>query len=353
MVNEYITRRGDGKRIYMTREQIKDDILDGMAIASDVAEVPSLSDNDIEYIIELICAKERIVSVDIGKEVLMSMDGGTISIESEHGSGVPISRLIGEKIYERGYCMDILELGHIDYSFKPVKPIIAYECMHMHIIQNLLTAPVLYGAMPNMGLYYTPDGPYENPGDLMKAYKIREGQESIEKSASHLQRDIDWVVKKMMSTGGADGINFDTTAAAGDGEFYATLNAIEGLRKTFPDMYIEVGMASESVLGMHGELSYKNSHLAGLWPHEQVKVVEKAGGDVFGPAINTNTTKSFAWNLARSVTIVKETSKVSKIPIHVNMGNGVCGIPIFEYPPIDAVSRANKALVELGNADGV
>jgi len=48
---------------------------------------------------------------------------------------------------------------------------------------------------------------------------------------------------------GADGINFDTAAAAGDAEFLATLKAIEILRKKYPKMCIMMGMASEFILG--------------------------------------------------------------------------------------------------------
>ena len=77
--------------------------------------------------------------------------------------------------------------------------------------------PLFYGAMPNMGLYYTPDGPFENPGDLMKAFKIQEAWESMEHAAEHLTRDTVWVMQKLFASG-ADGVNFDTTAAAGDGD---------------------------------------------------------------------------------------------------------------------------------------
>jgi dimethylamine--corrinoid protein Co-methyltransferase len=353
MTTEYITRMGDGRRLAMTKEQIMDDIEEGCAIAADFAEVPALSENEIDHLMEIVTAKGRVVSVEPGKEIIMTHDGGTLSIESEHTAGVPCGRLLASVFHERGYCMDTVELGHVDYSFKPVKPIIAYECQHMRLIQETVTVPAFYGAMPNMGLYYTPDGPYENPGDLMKAFKIEEGRQSIEKSAEHLTRDIEWIVKKMMNSGGADGFNFDTAGAAGDGDLYASLNAVEAVRKEFPDMYIEMGMASECVLGMHGDLEYKGSGIAGLWTHEQAKLVEKAGANVFGPAVNTNTTKSFAWNIARAVTIVKEASKVSVLPVHVNMGNGVGGVPIFEYPPIDALSKANKAMVELANVDGI
>ncbi len=38
-------------------------------------------------------------------------------------------------------------------------------------------------------------------------------------------------------------------------------------------------MASEFVLGMHGQLEYNGVRLAGMWPHDQVKAVAAAGGD--------------------------------------------------------------------------
>jgi dimethylamine--corrinoid protein Co-methyltransferase len=152
---------------------------------------------------------------------------------------------------------------------------------------------------------------------------------------------------------GADGINFDTTAAAGDGDFYGTLHAIEALRKEFPDMYIEAGMAGEMVLGMHGELEYDGVRLAGLWPHQQAPLIAKAGANVFGPVVNTNTSKTSPWNLARAVTFIKEAVKVSPLPCHVDMGMGVGGIPMLETPPIDAVTRASKAMVEVAGVDGI
>lgn len=82
-------------------------------------------------------------------------------------------------------------------------------------------------------------------------------------------------------------------------------------------------------------------------------MAEKAGVDIFGPVVNTKPAESFPWNLARAVTHVKETVKVSVIPIHVNMGVGVGGVPMYEIPPLDAVTRANKAMIEIADVDGI
>jgi dimethylamine--corrinoid protein Co-methyltransferase len=90
----------------------------------------------------------------------------------------------------------------------------------------------------------------------------------------------------------ADGFNFDTVGAFGDPDLKATLLAVETLKKQYPDICAEVGMAGEFVLGMHGEMTHNGVRLAGLYPHNQVKIAQDAGVDIFGPAINTVSTKS-------------------------------------------------------------
>lgn len=355
MAKEYELRRGDGKRLFMTKEQIVADLEAGSADAADLGSIPTLSSTELDKLLEILTLPGRMVGVEAGKEVPVTHDIGTIRLDGDQGNsgvGIPSSRLVGMMYHERALGADSMELGHIDYSFKPVKPVIAQEMQAMEVCQQNMIIPLLYGAMPNMGLYYTPDGPFENPGDLMKAFKIKEAQESTEKAAEHLTRDMVWIMQRLMKAG-ADGVNFDTTAAAGDGDMYATLHAIEALRKQYPEMFIEAGMAGEMILGMHGELSYDGQTIAGIWPHQQSKLIAKAGANVFGPVVNTNTSRSSPWNLARAVAFVKEAVKESPIPCHVNMGMGVGGIPMFETPPIDAVSRASKAMVEVAGVDGI
>ncbi|MBA7546590.1 hypothetical protein ES705_38982 [subsurface metagenome] len=118
-------------------------------------------------------------------------------------------------------------------------------------------------------------------------------------------------------------------------------------------MAVEVGMSSEFVLGMHGEIFFKEKRLAGMYPHKQVKAAEAAGAYIFGPAVNVNTTKSMPWNLARAVTFVRETVSTANIPVHPNVGMGVCGVPMCVETPIDCVTRASKALALIGKADGL
>ena len=216
----------------------------------------------------------------------------------------------------------------------------------------LTIPPLLYGAMPNLGLYSQPDGPCPNPAVSAAGRKNRRSRASYEAAAEYAIADMVYVGSEMYEAG-ADGINFDTTAAAGDAEFFATLKAIEILRKKYPAMGIQMGMAAEFVLGMHGEIEYNGVRLAGLYPHKQVKLAQEAGVNIFGPAINIVTNESLPWNISRSVTWTKACTDVAEIPVHGCLGMGVGGVPLTLTPPVDALSRASKAHVEICRLDGL
>ncbi len=351
----FYTRMGDGKRVEMSRGEILADIQAGTADAADMGEIPVLTDDEMEMLFEIISDRNRIVGVEPGNEVVLTYDIGQLDFTGDNGNsgnGVDMGRLEAALLHERALGADTFELAHADYSIKPVKPVIANEMQTMEEIQNEIVAPYFYGAMPNMGLYYAPDGPYGNPADLMREFKLEESMASSEAASEHLARDIEFVATKIIQAG-ADGFNFDTTASAGDADFVGTLKGVEALRKNCPDAYINLGMAGESVMGIHGSIEYDGQIVAGLYPHQQVKLAQKAGASVFGPVVNTNTSKSLAWNLARAVTFIKECVRVSELPCHVNMGMGVGGIPMCETAPIDAVTRCNKAMVEIAHVDGI
>jgi dimethylamine--corrinoid protein Co-methyltransferase len=354
-MTEYYTRRGDGKRILMTREQILEDVQAGIADAVDMAGVSELNANDIDKLIAIITDSNRVVGVEAGKEVVVTYDIGQLDFTGDNGNsgnGVDVGRLESALLHERALAADTFELAHADYSIKPVKPVISNEMQTMEEIQNEIIVPYFYGAMPNMGLYYAPDGPYGNPADLLREFKIDEAMAASESAAEHLARDIEFVSTKLIAAG-ADGFNFDTTASAGDADAVGTFKGVEALRKACPDAYINIGMAGECIMGIHGMIEYNGQIAAGLYPHQQVKLAQQSGANVFGPVVNTNTSRSLAWNLGRAVAFIKETVKVAEIPCHVNMGMGVGGIPMCETAPIDAVTRCNKAMVEIANVDGV
>ena len=115
----------------------------------------------------------------------------------------------------------------------------------------------------------------------------------------HATKDFIYVGEGMLDAG-ADGMDFDTTGGAGDADFFSTLRAVKHLREKYPDAGIEVGMAGEFVIGVHGELEWEGRRLAGLWPKEQLEVCQDAGATIFGPAVNIRTGKSCAWNAAYS-----------------------------------------------------
>lgn len=355
MTDQILVRMGDGERISMSAEEIKEDLLVGTQDAADKAQIPELTSEELEQLFQIYADPNRTVSVAPGKEVVTTDDGASgmmVADRPDGGTGLPMGYFNAVMAYERVCCADTAGMGHYDYSCKPVKSIINYEKQRYYMYSQSLTIPLVYGTQPNLGLYYQPDGPFPNASELIPQGKIEEARRSQEEAGKALTDDLVFIAKELDEIG-CDAFNFDTAGSAGDADLYATLVAIEKIKKLAPNMSIELGMASEFVLGMHGQIEYNGKRLAGMYPHEQVKVAEEAGADIFGCAINVNASESAPWNLARAVTMVKATTAVAKIPVHPNVGMGVCGIPMVEMPPIDSVSRAAKALVEIGMADGL
>jgi dimethylamine--corrinoid protein Co-methyltransferase len=350
----HITHMGDGHRVEMSRDELRRDIEAGTQDAAERGRIPPLTPEEQDHLLALFCYPGRVVGVTPGHEVVLTDDGSVNALygaQSSSGVGVPLSREMGIRVYERAFGFDTMEVGHPDYSFRPVKPIVALEQQCLESVLGATIVPLFYGAMPNLALYAQPDGPFGNPADLLPQGRIEEAREAQEQAAEACRRDMVYVARKMAEVG-ADGLNFDTVASAGDAEFAATLAAVEELAASTP-LSIEVGMAAEFVLGMHGEVEYKGTRLAGLYPHEQVKLVEQAGAHLFGPVVNTNTRRSCAWNVSRAVTFVKACGEAASIPIHANVGMGVGGVPMCECPPVSMVTRASVAMVEIARVDGL
>jgi dimethylamine--corrinoid protein Co-methyltransferase len=343
------TRFGDGTATTLSEKELRADLEAGTADAGDRGKIPPLSDDDLRHLFDIFKAPQSFLSVEPGNEVVLTYDAGTLKIRRV---GVAVDRIQALQIYEKIMGADTMELCHVDYSFKPLKPILTME---QPVLEQALLAthiPLFYGAMPNLGLYSQPDGPFPNPAELMPAGKIKEAQESYEQTVAEAVRDIVFVAAAMHESG-ADGINIDTVGAAGDADFLAALLASEQLKARYPDICIELGMAGEFVLGMHGGLQYDGVRLAGLYPHDQAKLAAKAGVTLFGPVVNTNTSRTSPWNVARAVTFIKAAVAASPVPVHANMGMGVGGVPVADHPPIDIVSRASKAVVEICRLDGL
>lgn len=349
-MDKYKTRMGDGTICYQTAQEIRDDIASGVAFAAKKAKIDPLAKEEQDRIFEIITAPGYITSVDVEKLVVSTTDCGAAPFCRE--GAIPVKRSVEALIHERAFCSDSYDLGFTEYTFKAVKPIVRYEAQEMRNTQQQNVIPILYGAMPNMGFYTQPDGMFENWSELIPAGEIDRARASQEGAMENCVKDI-LAVAGEMSAAGADGINLDTCGASGDADFLASLRVTEAISQKYPDMGIMFGAAGEFVLGMHGELKYGGKRLAGMWPHQQGEVVQEAGAAIYGPAMNTDCNKSFAWNISRVTTWVKKTTESIDIPVHVNCGMGVGGVCMTEMLPVDVVCRADMCLIEIGRIDGL
>jgi len=319
------TRMGDGSIVELTEDELKREFEEGTQDAAERGKIPALTQEELDHLFDIYSSPSRVAGVEMGNEVVFTYDST---------------------------CGEVQRTLTPIYSFKAVKPVISYERNVLEQAQLITTVPVLYGAMPNLGLYYRPEGPVQNPSELMAMGKIKEAREAHEEAIEYAVKDMVYVASELYESG-VDAIDFDTTGSAGDPDFLAALRAVEILKEKYPDLCVEMGMSGEFVLGMHGELTYKDVRLAGLYPHQQVQLAEKAGVAIFGPVVNTNTSKTCAWNVARVVTFLKFCVEQSNIPVHANMGMGVGGLPVTPFVPIDAVSRASQAVVKITRLDGL
>jgi dimethylamine--corrinoid protein Co-methyltransferase len=343
------TRYGDGTRVELTEKELRRDLTEGSEDAAECGEIPALSPVELDHIYDIFSSPHRFVGVESGKEVVLSYDGTPIKMRRAQ---VNVDRIQSLQIYEKLMGADTLEMGHIDYSFKTIKPIVTYEQPLLEQALSVTTAAVFYGAMPNLGIYTQPDGPFPNPSELLPMGKIEDAMASYEAAVKAAVDDIVYVSGAMYESG-ADAIILDTVGAAGDADVLAGLIAARKLTEKYPGICIEFGMAGEFILGLHSELTFGGTRLAGLYPHDQVKVAQKAGVRIFGPVCNTNTNKSTPWNVARAVTFMKACCEVAEIPVHVNMGMGVGAMTVHDHPPLDVASRASKAMVEICRLDGL
>jgi dimethylamine--corrinoid protein Co-methyltransferase len=349
VMTKVFSRLGDGSVVHLTEAEVMKDIEEGTKDAAERAGLPTLSDEETRYLLELCSTNCSVSGIEKGREAIMTYDGGT---NKPARLGIAIGRLQVLQVYERCFGADTTELSHPDYSYKAVKPILREEVPTMQQVQLMMVAPVFYGAMPNLGLYTKPDGPVDNPAELIPQGKIKEAQEAYEEIIQLVVQDLVFVASALYEAG-ADGINFDTVGGSGDPDFKAALLATEMLKKKYPEICIEVGMAGEFVLGMHGGITHNGVRLAGLYPHEQVKVAQEAGVTIFGPDINTVTRKSVPWNLSRAITFVKACVEAANIPVHANMGMGVGAMPVCIAPPVDMASLTAKAMIEICRLDGL
>lgn len=343
------SRTGDGWATELTEAELMKDIVDGTRDAAENARIAPLSDDEIDHLYDICKSGDKLTGVERGVEIVTTYDGPTIEIRH---AGIIANRQQALQIFERCFGADTMEFSHVDYSYKPSKSVVHEDLPLFEQSQMLMVIPLFYGAMPNLGLYTYPDGPMPNPGDLLPLGKIKEARQAYEEAIELAVEDMVYCASAFYEAG-ADGINFDTVGASGDPDFKAALLAAEKLKAKYPDICIEMGMAGEFVLGMHGEMTHHDTRLAGLYPHQQMEIARKSGVTIFGPVVNTVVGKTIPWNLSRAITMTKACVERAEIPVHGNMGMGVGGLPTCETLPVETVCMASKAMVEITRLDGL
>jgi dimethylamine--corrinoid protein Co-methyltransferase len=326
---------GDGAITHLTRSEIRAEVEAGTAIGAKRAKVPPLEPDEIDHVVDIYASPARFTGVDLGDEIILSCDGT--------GMKTHATRQQDMQSFEQWLGADLV---------KVVRTILPYEAQCLHDAQLQMVVPMQYGVMPNLGLYSKPDGPCDNWNELLPLNRVDDARLSQEEAVEMAVQDMVKLADAMWEAG-ADGLDWDTTGASGDPEFLAALRATEIVRKKYPDMGVELGMAGEFVLGMNGQMEYDGVRLAGLYPHDQMLLAQKAGATMFGPVVNINTGKSCAWNMARALTLIKPCMADATVPIHPNAGMGVGGVPMFVHPIVDAVCRAAKCFVDILKIDGL
>ena len=84
-----MTNRGDGMRIELSREELRNDIVAGSEDAARKGMIDSLTAEDIDQMMDIFCEPGKTVSVEPGKEVVATDDGaGLIAIWEDPAPGM-------------------------------------------------------------------------------------------------------------------------------------------------------------------------------------------------------------------------------------------------------------------------
>ena len=204
MTEKFLTRMGDGERVSLTAAEIREDLEAGNQDAADRGKIPALSADEIDQLFAIVTDPNRITGVKPGNEVITTDDGGPNMIvcdKPDGGVGLPMGYHNAVLAFERLCCADTIGVGHYVYSCKPVKSLINYEKQRYYMYSQAVTAPLIYGTQPNLGVYFKPDGPFPNATELIPEGKIEEGQRAQEAAAEALTEDLIYIAKELYSAG--------------------------------------------------------------------------------------------------------------------------------------------------------
>ena len=89
MKDAILTRMGDGERVSMSTDDVKEDIQVATQDAARRADIPELTQEEIEQLVGIMAEPSRAVSVNHGQEVVVTDDGCSMSFYSgQDGGGV-------------------------------------------------------------------------------------------------------------------------------------------------------------------------------------------------------------------------------------------------------------------------
>ena len=229
---------------------------------------------------------------------------------------------------------------------------VTLEQHHVEAACNTTILPIFYGFMPNLGLYFQPDGPFPNPSDLLPRGQIEEARAATGRGDRHPRRGPQ-----------VDDRHDGRRRGRRDQLRHHRLDRRRRVPRHPAGRRVGVAEHRRWRRGRHGgrdgarlprraRVRRRTSGRPVAAPADEAR---RAGRRRPSSARSSTPTrgKTSPWNIARSVTFVKACTKDATIPIHPNVGMGVGGVPSFEVPPADVVTRASAAMIEVGGADGL
>jgi dimethylamine--corrinoid protein Co-methyltransferase len=72
MQKRILTRMGDGERVSMPADEVKEELLLGTQDAAQNGEIPELTAEDLEQLFDIVAETGRVVSVPHGDEVVVT-----------------------------------------------------------------------------------------------------------------------------------------------------------------------------------------------------------------------------------------------------------------------------------------
>ena len=114
-MKEIVTSQGDGDRITLSDDELRKDIIEGSEDAARKGKIDGLSLAEINHLADIFRQPGKIVSVDPGKEVVVSDDGAGLMASwgrPSAGHAIPISD------HQPGYCRFRRRCRFLGLSFR-------------------------------------------------------------------------------------------------------------------------------------------------------------------------------------------------------------------------------------------